>query len=70
MKNEDENWKKVITEIKKVKKNKKLTDQQIGDKIGMKQQNVNKALSLNSNPRIGTIVSIMKALEIDVHLIY
>ena len=70
MKNEDENWILIIEEIKKVQKKKKITDQQISDLTGIDQPNVNRALNKKTNPSLKTITSIMKALKIEVHLIY
>ena len=70
MKNEDENWILIIKEIKKVKKKKKITDQQISDMTGIDQPNINRALNTKTIPSLKTITSIMKALKIDIHLVY
>jgi len=62
-------WHKIIIDLKAIKLSKGITLAQISDRSGIMSTHISKFFSLKKNPRISTVISIAKALEVDQKLL-
>ena len=60
-----DDWKKIVIQLREIAEAKKMTQEELSDKTGMLQSSISRIFALQFIPKISTIISIAKALEVD-----
>lgn len=63
---QSEDWKEIVTQLRDISIEKGITQDMIAYKSGMLQSSVSRIFALQFIPKLSTIISIAKALEVDI----
>lgn len=63
---QSDDWKEIVTQLRDIAIEKGITQDMIAYKSGMLQSSVSRIFALQFIPKLSTIISIAKALEVDV----
>lgn len=63
---QSDDWKEIVTQLRDISIEKGITQDMIAYKSGMLQSSVSRIFALQFIPKLSTIISIAKALEVDI----
>lgn len=66
LKYESEDWQQLVVRLREIAKEQGITQDIIALRTGMKQHSISRIFSLNFSPKISTLVSIAKALKVEI----
>jgi DNA-binding phage protein len=63
---QDEDWKKIVLQLRDIAKEQGITQDVIALRAGMLQHSISRIFSLNFTPKLNTVIIIAKAIGVEI----